>query len=144
MDCLPLELSAIVFEHLIEYDLAPKSFSEYTEEPTDRLTRWTRAEPSLNWELLTQDSRSWILNTRISSRKMYHTSHAAFAKLLGDRKFRYTRVGMDDMAGIGQNPDLAPHITTLANGCGGFYWPGDVSAIKKHLSALKHAEQERL
>lgn len=123
MDHLTLELVVMVFNHLIEDDLVPKAYSEYTDELADKQTRWGRTEPCVKWVMLTQASYSAILNTRISCWKMYHGSHEAFAKVLGDIKFRFTKVGTEDMTRIGQKAALTPYITTLTFGCGGFHRP---------------------
>lgn len=114
MDRLPLELVALVYDNLLEYDLAPGGNSEFTEEPGQKAIGHERPsqpwERTITWIQLTDETRSNLFNTRLSYWKLYHASHASFAKLLGDRKIRFTKVGTEDLERICSKVELRPTV----------------------------------
>jgi hypothetical protein len=69
MDPLPLELAAIVIENLIEYDLAPTSTSQFTEEPCNKLLLIDQEVRTENWMKMNTTSRIDLLNARLARRK---------------------------------------------------------------------------
>jgi hypothetical protein len=81
--------------------------------------------------MLSQESRRNILNARLSCRKLYDTLPSSFATLLGDRIFRYTMVGTQDLEAIGKDERLKACVTTLTIGCAGFF-DDDVSLQDWH------------
>lgn len=154
MQRLPLELAWLIYEHLEEFDLAQTPYSEFTEEPSDRLVygsastqkhRWRNN----NWLKLRDTSRADILSARLVSSVFYDASHKTFAKLLADRTFRLTNVGFQDLILISRKRELLQHVRTLALGCAafrrnmgindsGFVWPCTF------LSGLKMQDRSRL
>jgi hypothetical protein len=154
MDRLPLELSILVYQHLEEFDLAPTPYSKFTEEPADRLVYGKndfqqRAGHNNCWLKLTHTSSINVLNARLSCSTLYDASHKTFAKLLGNRTFRLTNVGFQDLILISRQKDLLPHIQSLTLGCAtfrrnlginesGFVWPSTF------LSGLNLRDRSRL
>ncbi|KAF3048996.1 hypothetical protein E8E11_010000 [Didymella keratinophila] len=154
MERLPLELAWLVYEHVEEYDLAPTPYSEFTEEPCNQLvhgdafTRRRRRHNS-SWIRLSEASRANIRNARLASSVFHDTSHKTFAKLLADRTFRLTGVGLQDLVAISRKKELTQHLKTLTLGCAafrrnmgindsGFVWPCTF------LSGLKMEDRSRL
>jgi len=119
MDSIPLELAAMIMENLLEYDLVCDLSSEYSEHPRDA-TGCSCYDEDLTWIKLGINCRSSILNARTALRKLYDGSSKVFAKLLGDRTFRFTQVGTEDLDNIGHDARLVPYVTTLTIGCAGF------------------------
>jgi hypothetical protein len=154
MDCLPLELSILVYESLENVDLAPTPYSQFTEEPADRLVYGdsdVRQHAGCNscWIQLTHASCTDILNARLACSSLYNASHKTFARLLGDRRFRLTNFGFQDLILISRKKDLIPHIKTMTFGCAtfrrnlgisesGFVWPSNF------LSGLHLQDRARL
>lgn len=127
MDRLPMELLCTVFEHLQDLDLASTLHSELLEEPTYRLVFAYANLPvyeidsrSTSWLNLNNVSRAAILNARLTSTALYHASHKTFARLLADRTFRLTNVGIQDLTLISRKKELLHHIRILALGCAFF------------------------
>ncbi|KAF9691949.1 hypothetical protein EKO04_009859 [Ascochyta lentis] len=139
MDRLPLELVTTVFECLEELNLATTPYSEFTEEPADQLVYGAndaheRAGHNSCWLNLTRASCVNILNARLAFSALYDASHKTFARLLGNRTFRLTNVGFQDLILISRKKDLLPYLRTLTLGCAnfrqnlginesGFVWP---------------------
>ena len=127
MDRLPVELVCMVFEHLQELDLVSTLHSELLEEPTDRLvfpnatsSVYEQDPRSTSWLYLNNVSRAAILNARLASTALYHSSHKTFARLLADRTFRVTSVGFGDLILISRKKELLHHIRSLTLGCATF------------------------
>ncbi|KAF3037962.1 hypothetical protein E8E12_006274 [Didymella heteroderae] len=154
MEQLPLELIWLVYEHLEEYDLAPTPYSEFTEEPCNRLIHGeasTRRRQRYNssWLMLNEVSCADIRNVRLVSSVFYDASHKTFAKLLANRTFRLTNVGLQDLILVCRKKELIQHIKTVTLGCAafrrnmgindsGFVWPCTF------LSGLKMGDRSRL
>jgi hypothetical protein len=120
MDQHPLELIAMVYDHLLEYNLAPRQISEFTERPNNKLILYSWCKQvTVSWVKLTGDSRLHVLKARLSFRKLYHASNASLAKVLSDRKFRYTKTATKDLEHIGLKDNPYPYIGTLTIGCSG-------------------------
>ena len=139
MDNTPLEIAAMITDNLLEYDLAPTPNAKYSEQPTDKLKLAFDDEETLTWVTFSEESRNHILNAREASRKLFDSSFRAFAALLGDRRFRVTPVGFEDLEAISNNTALIPYITTLTFGCAALQDRGhhalsqDVESILAHL-----------
>lgn len=156
MDRLPIEIVILVFENLEDLDLAPTPYSRFTEDPADQLVYgddrnniYHKIGRSNCWVNLTQGSYADILNARLAFSVLYHASHKSFAKLLGDRRFRLTNIGFQDLILVSRNKNLIPHIKTLTFGCAtfrrifginksGFVWP------RTFLSGLHSQDRARL
>lgn len=142
---LPLELVAMVMERLVEYNLAPGRYTKYTEEYAEEPCFQGRSiDPITNWVKLTGEARMAILNARLSCWKLHAASSTSFATLLGDRKFRYTKTGLDDPEHVAQQTALVPHITTLTIACGGFRNVDDMHSVREAVVELEVADQNRL
>jgi hypothetical protein len=145
MNQLPLELVAMVYDHLLEYDLAPDPISEFTEQPNEKLVLHSWCEQvTVSWNTLTADTRSHVLTARLACRKLYHASNASFAKVLGDRKFRYTKTGIQDLQHFGLEDDLYLYIRTLTIGCSGFRILNDLHRVRDVVDDLDDKDRIRL
>jgi hypothetical protein len=102
MDDIPLKIAAMIVGNLLEYDLAPTQNSEYTEYPCDAMRRSDLALQKACWETITATARSIVLAARLTCQKLYNASPKSFANLLADRKFRYTKCGVKDLAQVEQ------------------------------------------
>jgi hypothetical protein len=125
MDRLPLELVTLIYEHLEEFDLAAKPYSGFTEEPVAPVIPGSHGiqqhgKRNGYWVNMTSESCANILNARMASSVMYDGSHKSFARLLADRRFRFTNVGFENLILISRQKVLAPHIKTLTLGCASF------------------------
>jgi hypothetical protein len=95
------------------------------------------------WILLTAGARSAIIDSRLSCRKLHAGSIKTFATLLGDRIFRFTKVGTEDLRSIGQHVKIRPYITTLTIGCAGFKTERP-DYLRRILGKLDQPETNRL
>jgi hypothetical protein len=147
MDRIPLEIAAMIVGNLLEYDLAPGLKSQYTEQPSDKLVRFGKSKEDMvtSWMMFTECTRLAVLSARLSCRKLYAASSKAFATLLGDRTFRLTEVGTNDLRAIGQDTRLTPYVTSLTIGCTGFCSIIDaVDTLNAALASLQTRDRNRL
>jgi len=107
MDRLPIELVSVIIQGLQQ--------SNAGDEPFDRLTETTR-EGVDGWLVQTVESRRDICNFRLVSRKFYNSSFPTFSELLGDRVFRITQSGLEDLFAICSTTSLPLHIRKLTFG----------------------------
>lgn len=107
MDRLPVELISVVIRGLQQ--------SNASDGPFDRLTETTK-EGADGWLVHTVESRRDICNFRLVSRKFYNSSFPTFSELLGDRVFRITQSGLEDLFAICSTKSLRPHIRKLTFG----------------------------
>ncbi|KAH7086611.1 hypothetical protein FB567DRAFT_603724 [Paraphoma chrysanthemicola] len=146
MDRIALEIAAMIVENLVEYDLGPGPYWEYSEIPGRHLCcgsyDWEDRRPP--WIVLTEDTRPTIFNARLSCQKLYAASTKSFATLLGERVFCFTKAGTDDLRAIGNCPRLTPYITTLTIGRTGLRVPAAEDALQSLLSPLDAPDQDRL
>jgi hypothetical protein len=147
MDRIPLEIAAMIVGNLLEYDLAPGPKSQYTEQPSDKLVSFGKRKEDMvtSWMMFTECTRLAVLSARLSCRKLYAASSKAFATLLGDRTFRLTEVGTNDLRAIGQDARLTPYVTSLTIGCTGFcstMFAADI--FNAALGDLKKSDRNRL
>jgi hypothetical protein len=147
MDRIPLEIAAMIVGNLLENDLAPGLTSQYAEQPSAMLVSFGKRKEDMvtSWMMFTESARLAVLNARLSYGKLYAASSKAFATLLGDRTFRLTEVGTNDLRAIGQDARLTPYVTTLAIGCTGVCSAIDaVDALNAALASLKTRDRNRL
>ncbi|KAF2115141.1 hypothetical protein BDV96DRAFT_646990 [Lophiotrema nucula] len=116
---LPSEIIYLFAEALEELDVSEEHpLAHLHEQSTNSL---------VNWFSLTSGARQSICNFRLVCQKFYTGSVKSFARVLGERKIRITRVGLQDLEAFTKIPDLAPCITTLTFGNAGFYDPSKPS-----------------
>jgi hypothetical protein len=118
---MPIELVTMVMENLLEYGLDPHGEPPLEcETIKEGQTQEMDEEISWRWRTFSTNSRSSILNARLTCRAFYNGSDHAFAKILGDRRFAFTKIGTEDLYSLGQNTKLARRITTLTYSCAAF------------------------
>ncbi|KAH7390776.1 hypothetical protein DE146DRAFT_142788 [Phaeosphaeria sp. MPI-PUGE-AT-0046c] len=122
MEKLPFELLSVIFEHLQEWNTIDQPFSYLTE--TSRYS-----DQSDGWLVHTTASRENICNFRLMGRKYRSSSVSAFGGLLGNRVFRLTKVGLDDLKAISSVAALRPYIDTLTFGSAQFAEPGELEGL---------------
>jgi hypothetical protein len=143
---MPIELVTIVIENLLE-----SGFDPHGEPPLEcetikeGQTQEMDKEISWRWCTFSNDSRSSILNARLTCRAFYNGSDHAFAKILGDRRFPFTKVDTEDLYSLGQKTKLARRITTLTFSCAAFegksgFWITFMYAFRE----LERYDPERL
>lgn len=140
MDDIPVEVVFMVLEKLQRWTISPDPFSHLTETSTDGTEGWLKH---------TAESRRDICNFRLVSRKLCSESFKTFGELLGDRVFRMTKVGLEDLEAISAVNALRPHIRTLTFGGAHFsssYETGDTQNqfLDDTLAAVPEPDRERL
>jgi hypothetical protein len=134
----------MILEELMEYDLAPNKHSEHTEQPSDKLVLHDIAQSEPFWVMFTKTSHTSIIAARLTCWMLYDASHKSFARLMGDRTFRYTKLNTEDLARIGQKSKVSSYVTTLTIGTGVFYPPDDMDSVEAALSVFDAPDQNRL
>ena len=148
MDQVPLEIISAIVEQLEQLTISDDAFSHSTE---------TFKDGPVSWLSHTVESRQDVRKFRLVCRKFYNGSFKSFGKILGDRKFRITKVGLQDLKGIAKVKGLVPYIQILTFGNARFIdidsWHGSQSpkVVLAHVpdskdrtrlcSALKEASQ---
>jgi len=135
MDSLPVELLSCIIKHLQQWNIADQPFSQVTE---------TSVDGTIGWLTHTAHSRNDICGFRLLSRKCYASSSQVFGELLGDRIFRITKVGVDDLRALAKQETLSPNIRTLTFGNAQFDEPGRNEALARLLGRLPAADSQRI
>jgi hypothetical protein len=99
MDSLPVELLSNIANHLHGWTMIDPPYCQGT-----------------GWHFHTKASREAICNFRLVCRRFGHASVSNFGELLGDRRFRLTKVGLEDLQAMSAVASLQPHIRTLTFG----------------------------
>jgi hypothetical protein len=141
---LPLEIVVMILEELMDYDLAPHKHSEYAEQRPNKLVLFDTHQIEHGWVKFTQTAHTSILAARLTCSMLYHASQKSFARLIGDRIFRYTKLNTEDLARIGQKSTLSSCITTLTIGTGVFYPPNKINIVANTLSVFDAPDRIRL
>jgi hypothetical protein len=105
----------------------------------DGQTQEMDEEISWRWRTFSINSRSSILNARLTCRAFYNGSDHAFARILADRRFPFTKVGTKDLYSLGQNTKLARRITTLTFSCAAF--KGKSGSLGTFMYAFRELER---
>jgi hypothetical protein len=134
----------MILEELMEYDLAPHKHSEYAEQRPNKLVLFDTHQIEHGWVKFAQTAHTSILAARLTCSMLYNASHKSFARLIGDRIFRYTKLNTEDLARIGQKSTLSSCITTLTIGTGVFYPPNKMNRVIAALSELSAPDRGRL
>ncbi|KAL5117269.1 hypothetical protein ACEQ8H_004828 [Pleosporales sp. CAS-2024a] len=135
MDRLPVELISIIGHGLQELHVSKEPFSYLTE---------TNKEQDDGWLVHTINSRSDICNFRLVSRKFCASSLSTFGHVLGDRVFRISRVGLEDMHDISQAESLRHHISGLTFGSAVFDDISQNVVLQQILHVLPEPDKSRL
>lgn len=145
MDRLPLELATLVMENLVEYNVNCVEYStDHVEQPASEYeSRFTDGQ-FVDWLTFTEESILAILEARLSCSKLYHASTQTFAKVLGNRTFRYTKCGMEDLLNISQRVDLVPYMTTLTIGLAGLIDELNLKEVENQLFYLSTSERYQI
>lgn len=123
MDTLPVEVLAIIFKHLREWNVLDRPFSYLTE------TSPYYGGQHDGWLVHTAASREDICNFRLMGRKYRSSSPCAFGGILCDRKFRLTRVGLDDLQALSSVAVLRPYIHAITFGSAQFVDPAKMENL---------------
>jgi hypothetical protein len=107
MNDLPLEVVLIILQQLQRWTISAQPFSHLTETSIDGIDGWLKHVPK---------SRQDICNFRLVSHKLYSSSFSTFGELLGERVFRMTKVGLEDLEAVSGVDALRPHIHTITFG----------------------------
>ncbi|KAF2820185.1 hypothetical protein CC86DRAFT_118126 [Ophiobolus disseminans] len=134
MDRLPVELLSLVATYLQRWNIAPQPFSHLTE---------TSECGTVGWLTHTSLSRRDICSFRLVCQKCHSSSLRTFGELLGDRVFRWTKVGMKDIQALSDHAPLKPYIRTLTFGNAQFK-NRDNYALQMGSLAYPDAQRKRL
>jgi hypothetical protein len=104
MDHLPVELISMIAAQLQQWNLADQPFSHLTEISADNRDGWL---------IHTKASRRDIKNFRLVCSKLCHSTLCNFGEILGDRVYRFTKVGLEVLQAMSNIVELQPHIRTL-------------------------------
>ncbi|KAH5130959.1 hypothetical protein HBH70_185460 [Parastagonospora nodorum] len=132
MDRLPVELISVIIRGLQQ--------SNVSDGPLDRLTETTQ-EGVDGWLIHTVASRRDICNFRLVSRKFYNSSFPSFGETLGDRVFRITQTGLEDLFAIASTTSLRPHVRKLTLGT---FRSDEVTIVRDLLKSLPEPHRTRL
>jgi hypothetical protein len=120
---------------LQERNLAQQPFSHITETSADRKD---------DWLVHTKASVRDISKFRLVCGKLRDSSLRSFGDILGDRVFRFTEVGLQDLQAMSNTVKLRHHIQTLTFGNAQFDDWTKNSALRKLLRMLPEPDQTRL
>jgi hypothetical protein len=73
-------------------------------------------EPATGWTIHTAASRRDSRNFRLVCHRFRCASIPSLGEVLGDRKFRFTKVGIEDLQAISADASLRPYIQMLTFG----------------------------
>jgi hypothetical protein len=107
MDRLPVELLSIVVAGLQEWDVSDEPFAHLTGTATGNADEWL---------VHTVGSRQDICDFRLVCRKFYNSSFHTFGELLGNKVFRITPTGLEDLQAISNMARMRPYIRRLTWG----------------------------
>lgn len=103
----------------------------------------TSEDDTVGWLTHTISSRQDICHFRILSEKCYASYFQTFGEVLGDRIFRHTKVGGDDLQALSQQKALNRHIRSVTFGNAQFAeLPGD--GFEVGFRGLTDADRRRL
>jgi hypothetical protein len=135
MEDLPVELISMIAAQLQESNFAKQPFSHITETSADRKNGWL---------VHTKASIRDVSKFRIVCSKLRESSLRSFGNILGDRVFRFTEVGLQDLQAMSNTVKLRHHIQTLTFGNAQFDDWTKNSALRKLLRMLPEPDQTRL
>jgi hypothetical protein len=135
MENLPVELISMIAARLQERDSAKQPFSHVTETSADRKDGWL---------VHTNASVRDICDFRLVCSKLRDSSLRSFGDILGDRVFRFTVVGLQDLQAMSKTVKLRPHIQTLTFGNAQFDDLTKNLALKKLFQMLPEPDRTRL
>lgn len=118
METLPLELICDIAERLEQWTVFWQTSHYYMqmEEPADQASKAIGTK----WLVHTAASRRDLCNLRLTCRFLHSHTLGAFGRLLGDRMFRKSRIGLKDLEDISSCIALRLHIRTLRFGTAEF------------------------
>jgi hypothetical protein len=113
---LPLELVTHIIKRCAEYDI--------TEDPNDRygyFLAYKNADDryeqhQVSWTNAPASVKQDICNVRLMCKQFRSASSESFDTMLGDRRFRLTETGIQDLQDISRVKELVPWIKTLTFG----------------------------
>jgi hypothetical protein len=113
---LPLELTVNIVKCCAEYELAedPNDRYEYFlayENTEDRF-----GEHQMSWTTALASVKQDICNVRLVCKQFRIAAYESFGTILGERRFRLTKTGLQDLQDILKVKELVPWIRTLTFG----------------------------
>jgi hypothetical protein len=135
MDSIPLELISMVAHQLQQWNFDNEIFSHLTE---------TNVCKTDGWLDYTRASRQDICNFRLVCHSFRNGSLSTFGNLLGDRTFRLTKVGIEDLQAISASTSLRPYIQTLTFGNARFLRLHRNKYLQDLLKRVPEAHRSRL
>jgi hypothetical protein len=114
MESLPVELLSAIAAQIQQWNISHQPFSHITE---------TSEYGTIGWLTHTPASRQELCTFRLISPTCYASSFRALGEVLGDRIFRITKVGLEDLLALSGHATLGPHIRTLTFGTARFSRP---------------------
>lgn len=138
MDNLPVEIVAVIFEYLREWNTCSQPFSYLTETSQ---SAYVKSDQYDGWLVHTTASRENICSFRLVGHKYQSSSLSAFGAILGNKIFHLTRVGLDDLDAISRVAALRPYIDTLTFGSAQF---ADPDTMENLWTLLSEPDRTRL
>jgi hypothetical protein len=132
MNTLPTELISKIARHLQQWNIIDLPFSHLTQ---------TSEYGHDSWLEHTKASRQDICNFRLVCHRFRSASFSSFGELLGDRTFRLTKVGIEDLQAISAVASLQPYIRTLTFGGARFNSLSSYLGIQDMLAQVRESHQ---
>jgi hypothetical protein len=151
---LPMELVVHIVKHCEEYDSPNDSYVGFLVPQSRGVYGHVALEERKTWTTISWSTKRDIINIRSVCKQLKDASFQSFGKILGDRKFRLTKAGLQDLRDIGEVKQLVPWIKTLTFGSAQLRNPQDylnqkptadrqVQAIEKLYSKYMAEEEEK-
>lgn len=112
---LPMELVIEIIKSFEDRDMSDDPAAEHQE-----LGAREAAKDSVPWLTASKSMKEDIINIRLVCKQFRDAAYESFARILSDRIFRWTRVGLGDLKGIAAQDNLTSWVRTITFGCAQF------------------------
>jgi hypothetical protein len=112
---LPLELVMRIVNYCTEYDPPEDKYDDFVMRQDSGVYNWTSYD-RMTWSTIPWPAHQNVIRVRLVCKQFRDAFFQEFGKIMGDRKFRLTKTGLQDLREIGEMEQLVPWIKTLTFG----------------------------